>query len=215
MIKMTTHDDPAFLILQVDHHHNAVIGTFQPARREDDLGTGVYVMETAHLGSLKAWARHQHIPILDDTSHTKGDPTPALHCGNVVDTFTAVDLRTKDNPTRGGKPGRTVEVLCEAPYPAGRVPKFCPECGQPANPIPLADIHGPTGGGAQCPGCGRINHGGGRFCLDCGTGLPDRRLTAPALPRTSGPPRPLGEAIAELGQRLDPPAPSKSLQEEA
>jgi hypothetical protein len=180
MIRITAHSsDPAFLVIRVDRDHNRVIGTFEPARRQDDLGIGVYVMEADKLDSLKAWARFQNIHLLNE-ARDRAEPTRPLECGNIIDQ-------------------ETREVCC-APYPASRVPKFCGACGQPAKPVVFAAAD--VGSGVRCPACERVNHGGPAYCLSCASPLPERHLAAPALARVKGEPRPLGEALHELATHI-------------
>ena len=176
MIRITAHPhDQAFLVLRVDQRHNPVIGSFQPARRQDDMGVGVYVMEASLVNQLKAWARLRDIHLLNEV-RDKAEPTHPIECGNTVDPATR-------------------EVCC-APYPAGRIPSFCGACGQPAKPVTYGENEPDIG--AKCPGCGRVNHGGGRYCVACGSGLPERHLSAPVVNRIKGEPVSLGEAIAAM-----------------
>lgn len=175
MIRITAHPaDPAFLVLRIDQDHNSAIGSFQPARRQDDMGVGVYVMEADHIQALKNWARYQSIHLLNE-ARDKAEPTKALECANIIDE-------------------ETHEVCC-APYPAGRIPRFCGACGQPANPVHYGDDEPDIG--VKCS-CGHVNHGGPAYCVRCGAVLPERHLRVPAIPRVKGEPKPLGEAIAEL-----------------
>lgn len=174
MIRLTAHTvDPAFLILRVDRDHNRVIGSFEPARRQDDMGYGIYVMEAGHLDALHAWAKYQNIHVLNE-ARDKAEPTQPLECGNELDDGTT----------------------CCAPYRAGQIPAFCGACGQPAHPVVFHQ--GEPLIGVKCPTCERLNHGGPKFCTACGTTLPDHHLRAPAIGRTRGEPVALGDAIAEL-----------------
>lgn len=183
MIRISSHaSDQAVLILRIDQLHNTVIGSFQPARRQDDMGVGVYVMEASSLDSLKAWARYQNIHLLNE-SRDLAEPTTPLQCGNVTDTHDGA-----------------FDEICCAPYPSGRIPRYCGACGQTAKPVTFGDDE-PTIG-VKCPACARVNHGGARFCLACAGRLPDRHLSVSAIPRTKGEPRPLAETIAELEATL-------------
>ncbi len=188
MIRITAHaNDPAFLVLRIDQAHNRVVGSFEPARRQDDMGVGIYVMEADKLPSLKNWARFQDIHILNEV-RDKAEPTRALECANVVNTWVVA--------------GKEVRDYCAAPYPAGRIPKFCGACGQAANPV----IHGEASPdiGAKCSACGHAAHGGPKFCPACGAAMPERHLSAPAIRRTKGEPQPLGEVIADVSAQLHP-----------
>lgn len=185
MIRISSHaNDQGVIILKVDQLHNTVIGSFQPARRQDDMGVGVYVMEIDKLDSLKSWARYQNIHLLDEV-RSKAEPTKPLQCGNVLKTWVAE--------------GREVREYCCAPYHVTSIPKFCGACGQPANPVTY-DADGPDIG-AKCTACARVNHGGPAYCLGCGTPLPEHHLSAPALARVKAEPVPLGAAIAELNHQ--------------
>lgn len=189
MIRISHHPaDQAFLLLRIDQLHNSVIGTFQPARRQDDLGVGIYIMETTNLDALKAWARYQDIHLLNE-ARTPGEPTRPVQCGNTTNTWTGTD-------------GREYHDTCAAPHPAGKIPRYCGACGQPANPVIVAHTEPDTG--TRCRDCGHLNHGGPAYCVSCANPLPERHLTAPALPRTHSQPRPLADTINELKTTLAP-----------
>jgi hypothetical protein len=186
MIRITPHPkDRDFLLLKVPQDLNDAIGSFAPAQLAVDLRG--YVMEADKLGSLKNWARFHKIPLLDETK-APGEPTQPVQCGNVIETWTAKD-------------GTEVRETCCAPYQAGNIPTYCGACGQPANPVIFAN-NGPDVG-VKCS-CGHVNHGGPAYCVRCGAVLPERHLSAPAIARVKGEPRPLGDAIDELRKELAP-----------
>lgn len=175
MIRITAHPkDRAFLLLKVPQDLNSAIGHFGPAQLAVDLRG--YVMEADKLGSLRNWAKFHDIPLLDET-RVPGEPTRPLECANIID-------------------AETGEKCC-APHRASHILKFCGACGQPANPIHYGEDAPDVG--AKCGGCGRVNQGGGRYCVACGAGLPEHHLRAPKIPRTKGEPVSLGAAVAELG----------------
>lgn len=187
MIRITRHPrDHAFLLLKVPHDLNAQMGGYGPAQLAPDLGG--YVIAADQLDSLQSWARYQGVRVLNEV-RDKAEPTKPLECGNITETWTTND-------------GREIHEPCCAPYPLGRIPKFCGACGQPANPVTY-DASEPSIG-VRCAACGRVNQGGPRFCVSCGERLPDRHLSVPAVPRAKSEPKPLGEVIGELSDTLRP-----------
>lgn len=184
MIRITAHPkDPAFLLLKVPQELNSTIGNFGPAQLAVDLRG--YVMERDKLGSLENWARFHSIPLLNEAK-APGEPTQPLQCANVLTTWTEPD-------------GTEVHEVCSAPYQAANIPKFCGACGQPANPVVFSEDAPLVG--AKCT-CGRTNHGGAAYCVRCSAPLPERRLSAPAIPRVKAEPVALADALAELKPSL-------------
>lgn len=173
MIRITQHPkDHTFLLLKVPQDLNVRMGSYGPAQLAPDLHG--YVMAADQIGSFQAWARYQGIQVLNEV-RDKAEPTKPIECGN------------RDAVT--GEP-------CCAPYPVGRLPKFCGACGQPAKPVIYEDDEPMIG--ARCATCGRLNHGGPAYCVACGERLPDRHLRASAIPRVKADPVPLSQAIGEL-----------------
>lgn len=183
MIRVTAHPkDPAFLVLKIDQDHNQVVGSFQPAHRQDDMGIGVYVMEAEHLPALKTWARYQSIHLLNEVRGPV-EPTKPLQCGNVIGSWAAED-------------GRTVYELCLAPLQASFIPKVCGTCGQTPSPEVFEESEPAVG--TRCPSCDRLSRGGPRFCPGCGGPMPDHRLKSAAVQVPRGGPVTLGQAVGEL-----------------
>jgi hypothetical protein len=187
IMRVTNHPrKDQWLILKFPPQINPLIGSFGPAQQALDLGG--YVMHHDQLDALTNWARYNAVQLLVEIRAT-GEPTRPVQCGNTTDTWTGTD-------------GREYHDTCAAPYPAGKIPRYCGACGQAANPIIVAHTEPDTG--TRCRDCGHLNHGGPAYCVSCANPLPERHLTAPALPRTHGQPRPLADTINELKTTLTP-----------
>lgn len=182
LMRVTNHPrKDEWLVLKFGPDLNTVIHTFGPAQQALDLGG--YVMHHDQLEALGNWCRYQNVTLFDE-SRSRGEPTQAVECGNV----------TATHPAKDGS-GDWDDICC-APYPTGRIPKFCGACGQTAKPVTFQG--GEPLVGVTCPGCGRVNHGGPAYCIGCATPLPEHHLSAPAIARVKREPVPLGTAIAEL-----------------
>lgn len=185
MIRIQAHPkDPGFLVLRIDQMHNGIIGSFQPARRQDDMGVGVYVMEAGHRNALQRWADLRDVHLLDE-ARTPGAPTRALECGNTVEVTIGRD---------------TIAEHCAAPVRAGNIPAFCGACGQQSNPVKF-DQDEPAIG-TKCSSCSTVTLGGAAYCPRCATPLPERHLHAQRRLRVKGEPTRIGADVHRTVEAL-------------
>jgi hypothetical protein len=180
LMRVTNHPrNDEWLLLKFGPELNNLIGTFGPAQQALDLGG--YVMHRDQLDALRNWCRYQAVTLFLE-ARSGLEPTQPVECGNTITVI--------------AKSGATFEETCCAPYPTGRIPKFCGACGQPANPVTFQG--GEPLVGVKCPSCERVNHGGPAYCVACGVALPEHHLHASPLRKHLSDPVPVGEVIATL-----------------
>jgi hypothetical protein len=175
LIRLGSHPkDAEVVVLRTPPDMSKQMGGFGPARFNQDLGA--YLIHESNLEALRSWVRYLgDIHVIDER---RGDGTRNLphECAGC------------------GQPG-SIE----------RAPKFCPSCGADWRPITYEDAS-PTLTQGTCSACGHRQAGRFPRCSGCGG-----QMTYPeAGPRVEvartklADPMPLGEAIAETTEVLQP-----------
>lgn len=142
------------LVLRFGPELNQIIGSFAPARQALDMGG--YIISRDHFAALQSWAGYNSVTLVPEFRQAGEGEHRAYECDNVIEHFWDGERR--------------VEIKCSTPYPNGRTPKFCSECGQPGKPVPVIE-KAPVIETTLCPNpnCGHRQPGRSRYCSHCGS----------------------------------------------